>query len=280
MEHLKELRDRLKVVAISYVIALIFWLIIPSEVTNPNALIEGTYKPMLSLVLENVESLAGGQIRIIAGKLTSPLEVYFIAGALMAFITTIPIIAYETYRYIDPALYPTERRTLYGFMAAFVGLYAMGALFSYFFVIPLIIRFLVFFSVVVQAEPVVTATDYYGLVFSSVALMGLVFTAPAIFVLLVRFGIVSTTLIKRNRIYVYGFLYILIAIITPDGWLVGNTVLFLPMVVMTEAALLIARRYELRRQQLNLMNARECKFCGDFVFQGSPFCSKCGRSQE
>ncbi|MCS7142555.1 MAG: twin-arginine translocase subunit TatC [Aigarchaeota archaeon] len=280
MEHVKELRDRLKVVALSYVVSLIFWLIIPRDLTNPASLLEGIYEPMLSLVLDNVKSLAGDELIIIAGRLASPLEIYFITGAILAFITSLPVIAYETYKYINPALYPHERRSLYGFMAAFIGLYTAGALFSYFIVVPLIIRFLAFFARVIKADPIITASDYYMLVLSSIALMGLLFTTPALFVLLVRFGVVSTDFIKRNRIYIYGLLYILIAIITPDGWLVGNTVLFLPVVSMIEVALIVARRYEKRREELSEMNAKQCKFCGGVVYPDNPFCTSCGRSQE
>ncbi len=283
-EHLMELRDRLKVVAIFYIASLLFWLVFPKNLSlgEIGSIISGEYVPMVTLVLEHAASMSQGLVKLIPGTLTSPLEIYFIAAALMALITTTPVIGYEFYMYVDPALYPHERRLIWGFMGAFLSLYAVGAFFSYFFVVPLIVRFMVIFARIIGIPPeqtFVTAGDYYMLVFSTVALMGLLFTSPAIFVLLVRFGLISTSTFTKNRLYVYGLLYILIAIITPDGWLVGNTVLFLPLVVLLEVAVIIAKRFE-KAREMGAYSVPRCKFCGGEVPEGSVFCSKCGRSQE
>jgi sec-independent protein translocase protein TatC len=283
-EHLMELRDRLKVVAIFYIASLLFWLVFPKNLSlgEIGAIISGEYVPMITLVLEHAASMSQGAVKIIPGTLTSPLEIYFIAAALMALITTIPVIGYEFYMYVDPALYPHERRLIWGFMGAFISLYAVGSIFSYFFVVPLVIRFMVIFARIIGIPPeqtFVTAGDYYMLVFSTVALMGLLFTFPAIFVLLVRFGLISTSLFTKNRLYAYGLLYILIAFITPDGWLVGNTMLFLPLVVLMEVAVLVAKRFE-KAREVGAYSAPRCKFCGGEIPEGSVFCSKCGRSQE
>ena len=283
-EHLMELRDRLKVVAIFYIASLLFWLVFPKNLSlgEIGSIISGEYIPMITLVLEHAAGMSQGLVKLIPGTLTSPLEIYFIAAALMALITTIPVIGYEFYMYVDPALYPHERRLIWGFMGAFLSLYAVGAFFSYFFVVPLIVRFMVIFARIIGIPPeqtFVTAGDYYMLVFTTVALMGLLFTSPAIFVLLVRFGLISTSTFTKNRLYVYGLLYILIAFITPDGWLVGNTVLFLPLVVLLEIAVLIAKRFE-KAREAGAYSAPRCKFCGGEIPEGSVFCSKCGRSQE
>jgi len=283
-EHLMELRDRLKVVAIFYIASLLFWLVFPKNLSlgEIGSIVSGEYIPMITLVLEHAAGMSQGLVKLIPGTLTSPLEIYFIAAALMALITTIPVIGYEFYMYVDPALYPHERRLIWGFMGAFLSLYAVGAFFSYFFVVPLIVRFMVIFARIIGIPPeqtFVTAGDYYMLVFTTVALMGLLFTSPAIFVLLVRFGLISTSTFTKNRLYVYGLLYILIAFITPDGWLVGNTVLFLPLVVLLEVAVLIAKRFE-KAREAGAYSAPRCKFCGGEIPEGSVFCSKCGRSQE
>lgn len=281
-EHLIELRNRLKVVIVSFVVALVFWMAFPRDFISPNPeeLVTGTYRPIINLVLEKTLELAGGRARIIAGTVTSPLEVYFVASALMALATISPIIGYEIYAYVNPALYPHERRLIWGFMSAFVGLFAIGALFCYFLVMPLVIRFMAFFTDVIGAEFTVTAGDYYMMVFSTVVLMGFLFTVPAIFVLLVRLGILSTSIVTRNRLYVYGILYIIIAIITPDGWLVANTVLFLPMVLLTETAVLVAKRFERERMREGAELTKRCKFCGAQMPYEEVFCPSCGRAQE
>jgi sec-independent protein translocase protein TatC len=105
-EHLLELRDRLKMIILSYFIALIFWLAFPTTISlsNVGSIITGEYRPIVSLVLDYTVGLTGGLFKIIPGRLVSPLEIYFIAAALVAFITVIPIIGYEIYAYVNPAL--------------------------------------------------------------------------------------------------------------------------------------------------------------------------------
>lgn len=278
IEHLRELKDRVKVVMISFVVALIFWLAFPADLTdiirNPEF-----YEPMVTLVLKRiVQDLAGARIEIIGCSMTSPFEIFFLAAAFLAIATIMPVIGYETYAYVDPALYPHERRLIYGFTLAFVALFAVGGVFGYFVAAPLIMRAMVFFFELAGVIPTVCAMDFYSLVFTTVLLIGVVFTSPVVLVLLVRFGIISTDLISRNRLYVYGILYILVAIITPDGWLVGNAVLFLPLVALIESSLFIAKRVE--RNRLKTMIVGYCKFCGNGLRENEIFCSKCGRAQE
>ncbi|MEM4591187.1 MAG: twin-arginine translocase subunit TatC [Nitrososphaerota archaeon] len=284
IEHILELRDRLKVIVISYFVALFFWLAFPSNISisSISTIFTGEYKPVISVVLEHAVSLAGGIFSIIPGRLVSPLEIYFIAAALVAFITIIPVIGYEIYAYVNPALYPHEKGLVWPFLTAFIVLFAVGALFSYLIVVPLIIRFMAIFADIIGIPPhlrLIEAGDYYMFVFSTVGSMGLLFTFPVIFVLLVRLGILSSNILSRNRIYFYGILYIVIAFITPDGWLVGNTVLFLPLVLMMEVSLRISRRIE-RRREAGVYSAARCKFCGAVMQEGAIFCGLCGKSQE
>ncbi|MEM0349452.1 MAG: twin-arginine translocase subunit TatC [Candidatus Caldarchaeum sp.] len=278
IEHLRELKNRVKVVIVSFVVSLIFWLAFPADLTgitlNPEF-----YEPMVSLVLKRiVTDLAANRIEIIGCSMTSPFEIIFLAAAFLALATIMPVIGYETYAYVDPALYPHERRLIYGFTLGFAALFAVGGLFGYFVAAPLIMRAMIFFFELAGVLPTVCAMDFYSLVFTTVLLIGVVFTSPAVLVLLVRFGIISTEIITRNRLYVYGALYILVAIITPDGWLVGNAVLFLPLVLLIESSLFIAKRIE--KNRLQNMIVGHCKFCGTGLRENEIFCSKCGRAQE
>jgi len=275
-EHIRELRDRLKVVILSFVVALIFWLAFPANL-NPSTFNPELYEPMVSLVLKRVVAdISGGRLEIIGCSVTSPFEIIFLGAAFLAIATIMPIIGYETYAYVDPALYPHERRLIWGFTFAFFALFVAGSAFGYFVAAPLIMRTMVFFFELAGITPTVCAMDFYSLIFITVLLIGVVFTAPAIVVLLVRFGLISTDIIRKNRLYIYGLLYIVVAIITPDGWLVGNTILFLPLVALIETSIFIGRRIERSRSE----NTFYCKFCGNKMFQGQLFCSKCGKAQE
>ncbi len=273
----------MKLIAIAYFANLIFWLLLPAQAFDPSALFTGLYKPMIALVLINALNLAGGRITIISGTLTAPLEIYFLAGAIMALVTASPVIGYEIFRFVDPALYPKERKLMGRFMFGFVGLLIGGAAIGYFVLTPAIIRFMTYFAHVFGIQPVVTAGDYYGMVLITTGATAIAFTTPAVFLLLVQFGILSSRALTKNRLIIYLGLYVVIAVITPEP-VVGHFGMFFPIVIMLEISAVIARRIEKRRGGTALIGASEekvdkCRYCGARFGKDDKFCPECGRSK-
>jgi len=283
LRHISELKKRVKLIAIAYFANLIFWLLLPAAAFDPSALFTGLYKPMIALVLNNALSLAGGRITLISGTLTAPLEIYFLAGAVMALVTSSPIIGYEIFKFVDPALYPKEKKLLGRFMVGFVGLLVGGAAVGYFLLTPAIIRFMTYFAHVFGIESVITAGDYYGMVLITVAATAISFTTPAVFLLLVEFGILSSRALTKNRLIIYLGLYVVIAAITPEP-VVGHFGMFFPLVIMLEISAVLAKRIEKRRGTPALFGAAEekvkkCRYCGTTLEDDVRFCPSCGKSQ-
>ena len=85
------------------------------------------------------------------------LQVSLIGGALIAS----PFILYQVWLFIAPGLYQNERRFVVPFMAATVGLFATGAGFGYFWVLPSALKILIvdFGS---KFQPMVTIEEYTG----------------------------------------------------------------------------------------------------------------------
>lgn len=282
-EHLNELKRRLKWIALVYFASLTVWLLWPAGDSSLDALLSGLYQPLVSVVLDAAASLAGGQVTIIAGSLGAPLQIYFFASAVMALMTSSPVIGYELYKFIDPAFYPSEKKVLHRFMAGFLGLFAAGATIAWFVLLPAIIRFMVYFNGVANAEPVVTAGDYYGIVLMAVAATAVAFTTPAVFLLLVNFGVVSTSALAKNRLWVYAGLYLVIATVTAEP-MVGHLGMFFPIVGMLEVSILIGRRMERKRQRGAptaglATRPGHCRYCQKRLGTKTIFCPSCGRGQ-
>ncbi|QQG49024.1 MAG: twin-arginine translocase subunit TatC [archaeon] len=282
LSHLEELRRRLKAVAVAYFVSIAFWLFFPAQALDPGSFFSGLYKPMISVVLDDAAALAGGKVSIISGSLTAPLEIYFLASAVMALITSSPVIGYEVFRFVEPALKPEERSLLGKFVIAFVGLMVGGAAIGYFVLTPAVIRFMVYFANIFGIQSIVTASDYYGFVFITTGATGLAFAAPSVFVLLVRFGILSTGMFTKNRLLVYLGLYVVIVAVTPEP-IVGHLGIFLPLVILLEIAVIFAKRVERKRYAENSTDGtggpeRRCSFCGSKLGSLSPFCPSCGKS--
>ena len=281
-EHILELSMRLRVIIYSIFISTIVFMVAPGDLSvfeNPGELLVA-YKPLVVVFLEIVRSqVLPPDVTLIGSELTSGIELYLIVSILLGIMVSMPVIAYEIYKYVDPALYPHERRVIYPFMTSFLGLFIAGSIFGYFLLVRLMIVALLKFIEFVGGEKVIRVLDFYQLVFMTVLLTGLVFTLPAIFVLLVRFGILSTTLVTRNRRYIYVALYIVTAIITPDGGVFANVILLAPMIALLEAAVLIAKRYERKRLEEEMKKWPDCEFCGSKIPPDEVFCPKCKRSR-
>ena len=275
IEHFAELRDRLKMCLISVGVTTLLMLAFPTQITNPAELMSGEYLPLISMILHYILKMAKPpEMELIGGEITSPLEIYFIASLVSGLIISSPVIGYEIFKYVDPALYPHERRLIYPFISSFISLFAVGAIVGLHLITPLTFKAMLIFFKLVNAEPVIHVTNFYLTVLVITLATGGVFTSPVILVLLVRAGIISTQAIERNRKWIYGIGYIVAAIITPDGGLFANFILLGFLIVLIESGLLVAKKFEKER----LRQEKLCPFCGAYMGD-EVFCPDCGRSR-
>jgi sec-independent protein translocase protein TatC len=283
-EHITELSVRLRVVLYAVVISTTFFMVFPANssfLRNPLAF----YDPIVALVLQHVikQALPPG-IQLIAGQFTAPLAIYFIASIILGVSVSSPVIAYETYRYIAPALYPHEKRAVYPFLASFTILFVIGAVFGYRVLTPFILWAMIPFFNLTGSLPIINVMDFYNLVFITTLVSGFSFTMPVFFVLLVRFGIIKTSSVTTRRRYVYAALYIVTAIVTPDGGPVADIALFVPMAILLELAVYFGKRYERGHPRAEVLHEAKqvylkCRFCGELLTTRDAFCRACGRSR-
>jgi sec-independent protein translocase protein TatC len=284
-DHINELTKRLKVILYFVLAATTFFMVFPANMSflkNPLAF----YDPFITVVLQQVlrDVLPPG-VQLIAGEFTAPLEIYLIASGLLGIAVSTPVIAYEIYRYVDPALYPEERRAVYPFVTSFTVLFLIGVIFGYKVLAPFMLWAMLPFFTITGATPIIYVMDFYNLVFITTLVSGFTFTLPVFFVLLVRFGVLKTSYVTSNRRYIYAGLYIICAIITPDGGPVADVALFAPMAILLEMAVFVSKRYEKQRARAfvpaapNKVVYVKCKFCGALLKDPSGFCPACGKSQ-
>ncbi len=248
-EHISELSVRLRVVFYAVMISTTFFMVFPANASflrNPLAF----YNPLISLVLKQVvKDVLPPSIQLIAGDFTAPLEIYLIASIILGISVSSPVIAYEIYRYVAPALYPHEQKAIYPFLAAFTILFLIGVVFGYKVLAPFILWGMIPFFLLTSALPIINVMDFYNLVFITTLVTGFSFTMPAFFVLFVKFGIIKTSYVTTRRRYIYAALYIVTAIVTPDGGPLADMALFVPMAILLEVAVFFGKRYEKERAE-------------------------------
>ena len=281
-EHVDELAKLLRAWIYTFIIATVLFMVLPADASfldNPLTF----YKPLISVIILYIKSsLLPSNVQLIAGSFTAPIELYVIASVVFGFAVSIPVLAYETYRFIDPALRPGERLAVYPFVTAFSLLFLAGAIFAFFVLLPFIVFGTLIFLPYTGAAPFVNIEDFYTLVFFSILTTGLAFTMPVFLVLLVKFGIIETGSLTQRRLYLWVGVYILTAIITPDGGPIADVALFAPIIALLEGSLLVARRYEKNRptrERTTRPTAATCNYCGEFLSAATVFCPGCAKSR-
>lgn len=286
-EHTDELVKRLKKALYAFIISTAIMLVFPANIpallTNPGSFF-GFYDPLIAVVLRTIkEHVLPENVMLIGVEFTSPFELYFMTSFMLGLAISAPIFAYEIFRFVDPALYPHERRDVYSFMASFLVLFISGLVFGFTIIVPYALRALLPFFSVVGAEPVIFVTNFYYTVFLLTVVTGIVFTFPVFLILLVRYGVMETKTLTTNRKYLYFAILILVFLVTPGEGGLANLMLFIPLILLLEAGIFFARRYEkkgdIRRPRWFVEEAK-CRFCGKTIPQETAFCPNCGKSQK
>ncbi len=282
-DHVEELAKRLKIVLYTIVISTIAMMVFPANLsflTNPLEF----YEPLIAVILRSMrEHVLPANVTLIGIELAAPIELYVIASFIFGLAVTVPVFAYQIYRFVDPALNPNERGDMFPFVASVSVLFVVGVLFGYLVLTPYMIRAMFPFFSAVGAELIISIMDFYTTLFVTALVTGLIFTFPVFLVLVVKYGIIGTDVFTKNRKYLYAALFIITMIITPDGGHVGNFILFIPMALLFEIGIFFAKRYEKREEvesARGLPEEHNCKYCGSTVSTDTIFCPKCGRSQK
>ncbi len=155
------------------------------------------------------------------------INLALITGALIAS----PLIFYQIWRLISPALQSRERRFVIPFvLLTTVGVVA-GAAFNHYIVFPYMIAFFGTFSSP-DLNFLPKLSDVFGLYLKMLAGMVVVFQMPTLAFFLGKLGILTAGWLWRNLRYAILLIFIAAAVLTPsaDPW--NQTVFAAPMVVL------------------------------------------------
>ncbi|MFQ6126875.1 MAG: twin-arginine translocase subunit TatC [Candidatus Heimdallarchaeota archaeon] len=241
--HLVELFRRLRIIFFAIAICTIVVMVVPISFESSGM----WYPTITSTVIKQmqIDFLPSGA-ELLPFHWIAPLEVYLFISIILGVMISSPVIAYELYKFINPALRKREKKAVLKFVVPFVGLYFVGSTFGYLLIAPIMMRTLMGFAGLLGLPPIYEFADFYSLIGMTLFISGLIFTFPVFLIALVKAGFITTGFIRRNRRYVYGGIIILIAIIDPEPGLVTEAVLFIPILILMESSLLIARRIERR----------------------------------
>jgi sec-independent protein translocase protein TatC len=241
--HFAELAKRLKVVIYTFIIATIVMLVLPGK--TDFFVMTGDYQPLMSVFLRTIREMTLPQdVQLIAIDMADPIMLYFFAALVFSIGITMPVLAYEIYKFVDPALYKHEKKAIYPFVAVVSVLFIIGALFGFFVLFPAFVFSMFPFFTAVGAEMIFSIMNFYNMLFFTIIIGGVIFTIPAFFVLLVKFGVIHTNMFSQKRKYVYLGIVVLAMLITPGATPQGNLFLSIALIALFEISMFAGKRYE------------------------------------
>jgi len=233
IDHLTELRYRLVICIASVVVgALVAYVF---------------YEPLLAFIKHPIDTAGSvGEVKVtdlfvqgVATAFIFRLKVSAFAGFAFA----LPVVMFQLWRFVTPALDPREKRYAIPFVLSSLGLFAFGG-FLAFKILPVAIEFLLGF--VPPAQPLILLTEYLNFVIYMVLGFGLSFQFPLVLVSLAAVGLLdSRTLRKRRRMAIL-MAFILAALATPGGDPLSQTTMAVPLYILYELSILVIR-YGLKR---------------------------------
>ena len=237
MEHLVELQARLTravlVVAavfvgtFFYADALVQWLRVPLQ----NAFIPGR--------LQWVPT----DLPVVPFVFLAPAEALWqnvkVAG-LFALVLATPYVLWEAWQFVVPGLHTQERRFVGPFVLLSTLAFYAGIGFSFFFVLPFALNFLISYGVNAGFIPQLSIAQYVGFALWFLMVFGLIFEVPLAITLMAKLGWVDVPFLKRYRKWAFLGAFIVAAILTPTPDPFNQCLMALPMYIFYEVGIISA----------------------------------------
>jgi sec-independent protein translocase protein TatC len=230
IEHLQELRLRLTWSVITVLLGMVAGLFLVLGPTRLIDIIIASFVPI-------DQSYAPLQAVGTTEKFTSYMTVALTMGVIMA----MPMIVYQLIAFVAPGLKPAEKRIVFVSLP-FVTLFFVGGLsFGWFVSVPVAIRFLVGFgdSQLIATQPAIS--DFLRTTSTLLLINGIVFELPIIIFVLAWLGLVTAEQLGKYRRYAVLVVAVAAAFITPTGDPINMMMLAIPMYVLFELGIILAR---------------------------------------
>ncbi len=214
MEHLEELRKRL----FHSIIYLVAGMAIAYAFHN--RIIAALQKPLTDVGQKMTMTHPTDSINIL-------IKSSFVVGAILA----APFILYQLWLFISPGLYDHEKKYVWPFMFATIGLFMAGAFFGYFYVLPGAMKVLLL-DFGKNYNHMITIDEYTGFFLAVILGLGITFELPILIFFLSLFGIVDAKFLLRNFRYAILAIFIIAAVICPTPDPIGMCLFATPMLAL------------------------------------------------
>lgn len=225
--HLSELRNRLIVTAIIFILLFIAGFIFVKDI----------YNFFVSDLNFDLNVTSPGDI----------IWVYFSMAGLIAVIGTLPVLCLQVWLFIKPGLTSKEKKASLPYIPAVFLLFLAGLAFGYVIFIKLILPFLLSLNDGMFNE-LFTVDRYFKFLLRVTLPFALLFEIPIIAMFLTSLGMITPDFMKKTRKYAYLILVIVGAAVTPPDFVL-QIVVAIPLFILYEISIYLSAAIYRKKQR-------------------------------
>ncbi len=235
LDHLEELRWRIlwSLLAIFAGSVVGFILVLRFEV--------------LDILINPFYEVMGAEERLIFLSPTEPFVLLLKVGILPGIVLVSPIVVYQIWSFLSPALERHEKRAIVPALYLGVFLFAGGVAMSYYLALPVTLRFLLFFGNE-YFDPMLQAGRYFGFVTKLLVAFGVLFELPVVIMILSALGLVSPDYLRKKRRHAIVIITVLASVLSPGDLVTVTAVMMIPMIFLYEFSILLSVMITKRRR--------------------------------
>ena len=155
------------------------------------------------------------QMNLVNLEISTQFFVHLKVAFSLGFIVAFPFVCFEVWKFIAPALYENEKRTVRGVFLVATLLFYIGLVVGYYLIVPISLNFFLGYKVSEAIVNTISLTSYISLFTSTILAFGIVFEFPAVITILSQLGLVTRSTLKKYRRHAVVVILIIAAIITP-----------------------------------------------------------------
>jgi sec-independent protein translocase protein TatC len=229
MEHLVEFQVRLTRTVI--ILAIIFM----GTFFYADALVKWLRVPLQSMFVPSKLTWEPTDLPTVPFVFLAPAEALWqnvkVAG-LFAVVLAMPYLLFEVWRFVVPGLHVQERRFVGPFVCVSAAAFYAGVGFSFFFVLPFALNFLISYGVNAGFVPQISIAQYVGFALWFLMVFGLIFEVPLALTLMAKLGWVDAPFLIQYWKWALLGSFIISAILTPTPDPFNQTLMAGPMFLL------------------------------------------------
>ncbi len=236
LDHLEELRVRLfwSIASLAVGCGVGFWLIRRFNV------VELLKAPMGDILGEDWTLIYLG----VTDAFFMLVRLVVTAGFLLAS----PIIVYQIWAFLSPALEKHEKRTIIPALYLGLVLFAMGVAMAYFIALPVSLQFLL--GIMPEfMTPQLEATRYYAFVLKLLLGFGVVFELPVVIMILSALGLVTPRFLRSKRKHAVVVNLVVASLLSPGDVVMITVLMMVPLVLLYEFSILLSAMIYRKREK-------------------------------